>query len=300
MAYAAEIALAIACLAAAYSAGWRRALKRATADAAGRRAEIQRSFDELEHEARYDSLTELPNRWLIHEKLTDALEDARNSETPAALLVIDLDRFKDVNDTYGHQYGDLLLCRVAERLPAELRGRDTVGRLGGDEFAVILPDADVETACIVAERLIEVLEAPVEVEGQVLEVGATTGIVVFPDHGGDADTLLRHADVAMYAAKHHHRRTLVYGPDLDEHSPDRLALVSELRRAIDNGELILHFQPTVTYATRSVHGVEALARWLHPVRGLLPPGEFIPLAERTGLIAPLGIWVLRTAISQIA
>src|SRR4051812_9471720 len=300
MAYAPDVVAVLMLAAVAFAAGSRRAGKRAAHDASERHAEMQRSFDELEHEARYDRLTELPNRWYVHESLGDAIEDARSAGGSAALLLLDLDRFKDVNDTFGHQYGDLLLCRVAERLPAELRGGDTVGRLGGDEFAVILPGADIETASITAGRLIEVLESPVEVEGQVLEVGATTGIVIFPDHGGDADTLLRHADVAMYSAKHHHRRMLVYGPDLDEHSPDRLALVSEQRRAIDNGELVLHFQPTVTYATRSVHGVEALARWLHPVRGLLPPGEFIPLAERTGLIAPLGIWVLRTAISQIA
>jgi diguanylate cyclase (GGDEF)-like protein len=271
MGYVAEIVLAVACLIAAYAAGWRRA----------RRSETQRSFDELE---------------LIHEKLTDAVDDARNAETSAALLVIGL----DVNDTFGHEYGDQVLRRVAERLPAELRGRDTVGRLGGDQFAVILPDADVETACVVAERLIEVLEAPMEVEGQVPEVGATTGVVVFPEHGGNPDTLLRHADVAMHAAKNHHRRLLVYGPDLDENSLDRTTLVSDLRRAIDNDELVLHYQPTVAYSTRSVHCAEALVRWRHPSRGLVPPGDFIPLAERTGLIAPLGNWVLRSAIRQLA
>src|SRR6476469_1096555 len=154
-------------LVAAYAAGSRRAGAQASAVAARRHAEIQRTVDELEHEARYDRLTELPNRWYIHESLGDAIEDARTSGGSAALLLLDLDRFKDVNDTFGHQYGDLLLCRVAERLPAELRGGDTVGRLGGDEFAVILPGADVETASITAGRLIEVLESTVEVEGQV-------------------------------------------------------------------------------------------------------------------------------------
>jgi EAL domain-containing protein (putative c-di-GMP-specific phosphodiesterase class I) len=144
------------------------------------------------------------------------------------------------------------------------------------------------------------LEEPVEVEGQVLEVGATIGIVAYPEHGTDPDTLLRHADVAMYAAKDAHADVLVYRPDLDEHSPDRLALVSELRRAIEGGDLVLHYQPLLDYSTRTIKGVEALARWNHPVRGMVPPGDFIPLAERTGLIAPLTAWVLRAAVRQCA
>jgi diguanylate cyclase (GGDEF)-like protein len=272
------------------------ALSRSDASATGAR----RAIAQLQHEARYDRLTELPNRWLVHDRLGEAVEAAAASGGSAALLLLDLDRFKDVNDTFGHQYGDLLLCRVAERIPSVLRNGDTVGRLGGDEFAVVLPNGDAEMASAVAARLVSELEEPVEVEGQVLEVGATTGIVVFPEHGDDADTLLRHADVAMYAAKDAHKDVLVYSAELDDHSPDRLALVSELRRAIETGDLILHYQPLLDYSSRTVVTVEALARWNHPVRGLVPPNDFIPLAERTGLIAPLTSWVLRTAVRQSA
>jgi diguanylate cyclase (GGDEF)-like protein len=267
----------------------------------GRAADaVRRTVAQLEHEARYDRLTELPNRWLIHEQLGQAIAAAEAQDGSAALLLLDLDRFKDVNDTFGHQYGDLLLCRMAERIPALLRAGDSVGRLGGDEFAVVLPGGSLDTASQVAARLVAELEQPVEVEGQVLEVGATIGVVAYPQHGTDADTLLRQADVAMYAAKDAHADVLVYSPELDEHSPDRLALVSELRRAIEGGDLVLHYQPLLDYETRTIKGVEALARWQHPARGMVPPGDFIPLAERTGLIGPLTTWVLRAAVRQCA
>jgi diguanylate cyclase (GGDEF)-like protein len=217
---------------------------------------------------------------------------------PFALLVIDLDRFKDVNDSLGHLAGDQLLREVAFRLRQALRASDTVARLGGDEFAVVLPDADMADATLAAEKVVEALGASLVLEGHEVAVGASVGIVVYPENGGDADILLRRADVAMYVAKQTRGGYVLYTPDQDHSSSERLSLVGALRRAIADDELILYYQPKVDCRSGEVAGVEALVRWRHPQQGLIPPDRFIPLAEQTGLIRPLTRWVLNSAVRQ--
>jgi len=235
---------------------------------------------------------------LLRDRLTQALSAAQRHDSPLALLLLDLDRFKEVNDTFGHQQGDLLLCEVGRRLRGALRASDTLARLGGDEFAVLLPDTDADGAEATAEKLRAALEPPILVERQPVAVGASVGIALCPDHGADASTLLRHADVAMYTAKQAGTALATYDAAQDQYSPERLGLIAELRQAIAHGGLILHYQPKADVSTGRVRGVEALVRWQHPARGLIPPDQFIPLAEHTGLIAPLTSWVLDAALRQ--
>ncbi len=252
----------------------------------------------IEHQALHDLLTDLPNRTLLHDRLQQAILGTKRTGKSLALLVLDLDGFKEINDTFGHHYGDMLLQVMARRLTGLLRDSDTVARLGGDEIAIVLPSADHHLAPRLAEQILQTLEAPVELEGHTLRVGASLGIAYGPDHGMDANTLLRCADVAMYVAKRNQTGFGVYTADLDEHSPSRLSLISELRKGIEEGELRLFYQPKVTYRGRRVECLEALVRWEHPGRGLLPPDVFVPLAERTGLIRQLTLWVLETALRQ--
>jgi diguanylate cyclase (GGDEF)-like protein len=223
---------------------------------------------------------------------------AERDGRPFALCVIDLDRFKDVNDTLGHLAGDQLLQEVAFRLRQALRASDTVARLGGDEFAVVLPDADAQTAMLAAQKVVEALGASLVLEDCEVAVGASVGIAVYPENGGDADTLLRCADVAMYVAKQTRGGYALYAPYQDQSSSERLTLVGALRRAIADDELTLYYQPKVDCRSGAVAGVEALVRWQHPQQGLIPPDRFIPLAEQTGLIRPLTRWVLTSAIRQ--
>jgi diguanylate cyclase (GGDEF)-like protein len=247
-----------------------------------------------------DPLTGLPNRELFADRVDQAIRTADRELRPVALLLLDLDRFKDVNDTLGHHHGDQLLCEVGERLRGALREADTVARLGGDEFAVLAPGATAEGAAWVADKLRAALQQPLSVDGVALDLDASIGIALYPDHGDDAAQLLQHADVAMYVAKQAHVGFMVYDPAVDRHSPRRLALLGGLRRALDRGELVLHYQPKADLRTGQVLGVEALVRWQHPDHGLLGAGEFIPLAERTGLIHPLTRWVLDAALGQAA
>jgi len=255
---------------------------------------------ELTHQALHDALTELPNRVLLQDRLTQALLAATREASPIALLLMDLDRFKEVNDTFGHDSGDLLLKEVAGRLTRTLRGADTVARLGGDEFAILLPGSDRAGAVGIAGKIENAVSESLEVEGRFLDVGCSIGIAVYPDHGADPAVLLRHADVAMYVAKRGGWGHSVYEPQRDAYSPTRLTLASDLRQAIATDALLLHFQPQVNLQTRRVDYVEALARWNHPERGLLSPAEFIPLAEETGAIADLTAWVLRSSIRERA
>jgi len=258
----------------------------------------KRAEETLRHQALHDALTDLPNRALLHEHIVAVRGDAPDAPRPLALLLLDLDHFKEVNDTVGHERGDALLREVAARLQAATRTGDTVARLGGDEFAVLLPGADAAGAARVAEAIRAALDAPPHVGGLLLRVGASVGGVLAPAHGLDGDTLLRRADVAMYVAKRLRRGYALYEPAQDQHSPERLALAGELRDAIERGALALHYQPQVDLATGRVTGVEALVRWPHPAQGLIPPDRFIPLAEQTGVIAPLTAWVLAEAIRQ--
>ena len=254
---------------------------------------------ELRHQAFHDALTGLPNRTLLFDRFGQVLLSARRDGTTAGLLVIDLVRFKEINDTFGHYYGDELLAQIGPRLRAELRASDTVARLGGDEFAVLLPDiTDLSAAMAVAAKLRTVLEMPFHVEGVDLDVEASVGLVLSGEHGMDPAVLLQRADIAMYVAKAQNLGVCAYDPDANEHTPAKLALLGELRRALNLGELLLHYQPKVSLSTTEVVGAEALVRWQHPDRGLIFPDEFIPLAEHTGLIGPLTTYVLGAALIQ--
>jgi diguanylate cyclase (GGDEF)-like protein/PAS domain S-box-containing protein len=256
---------------------------------------------QLEHQALHDALTDLPNRVLLHDRLDQAIKQSKRDSEGMALMVMDLDRFKEVNDTFGHHSGDDLLCEVARRLQKRLRSSDTVARLGGDEFAMVLPGVGAEAAAAAAARkLLKAFDRPFEVEGETLEIGASLGIALYPTHGAGADTLLQRADVAMYAAKRGGGGYAFYAFEDDQNSPLRMAMVGELRQAIENGELKLHYQPMLQMKTRRVVGAEALVRWPHPQHGLLAPDQFIPLAEQTGLIRPLSLWVLDQALRQCA
>jgi diguanylate cyclase (GGDEF)-like protein len=254
----------------------------------------------LVRQALHDPLTGLPNRELFADRVGQAIRAADRERHPAALLLLDLDRFKDVNDTLGHHHGDQLLIQVGQRLGGALRKADTVARLGGDEFGVLLPGATTEGAGAVADKLRAELQQPLSIDGVALDLDASIGIAVYPEHGSDAAQLLQHADVAMYMAKQAHVGFLAYDPAVDQHSPRRLALLGGLRRALERGELVLHYQPKADLGSGAIRGVEALVRWQHPEYGLLGPGEFIPLAERTGLIHPLTHWVLDAALEQAA
>jgi diguanylate cyclase (GGDEF)-like protein/PAS domain S-box-containing protein len=253
----------------------------------------------LRHQAMHDALTGLANRTMLFEKLERALEEARADRTRLALLVMDLDRFKEVNDTFGHEFGDALLRQVAFRVQNQLRGDDVAARLGGDEFAVVLPDvADPSSAATTARRILGTLEQPFVIEGQVLEVGGSIGIALFPEHGADARTLLRRADVAMYTAKQRQSGYSFHHDDHASRSPDQLALVVELRSAAERGELTAHYQPKLHMRSGLMTRAEVLLRWDHPQRGHLGPAQFIPLAERTGLIRGVTDWLLDHTIGQ--
>ncbi|MBM4437207.1 MAG: diguanylate cyclase [Actinobacteria bacterium] len=219
----------------------------------------------LEHQALYDPLTDLPNRVLFLDRLAHAIESARRDELPVVLLLLDLDRFKEVNDTLGHHWGDSLLRKLARRIRAELRGSETIARLGGDEFAVLLPPGEgLPAAQSVATRILAALEAPFEIDGRVLDVGCSIGIALYPASGRNATTLLRRADLAMYTAKHAKAGFAMFAPEQEHHTPHRLSFTSELRHAIHSGQLRLHYQPVVDMASGQVNHVEALVRWEHP------------------------------------
>jgi diguanylate cyclase (GGDEF)-like protein len=253
----------------------------------------------LRHQALHDDLTDLPNRTLLYDRMEDALAAAERGGEPAALLLVDLDRFKEVNDTLGHDTGDRLLEEVARRLQGVVRRGDTLARLGGDEFAVLLrglPDRGM--AAELAGRLQDAIARPFMLEGVVAVLDASIGIAHCPEHGTDVHTLVQRADVAMYDAKRSRTSIETYSPERDPYSAERLQLLGELRSAIGAGELVLHYQPKVDVGSQRVIGVEALLRWQHPVHGLLPPVEFVPLAERTGAIGDLTRWVLDAALAQ--
>ena len=252
----------------------------------------------LEYQATHDALTDLPNRNLLIDRLEQAIRTGHRDHHPLSLLVLDLDRFKEVNDTLGHHYGDLLLKEVGPRLRGALRESDTIARLGGDEFAVLLPTSDREGAILTAQKILESLEQPFTLGELTLDVEASIGIATFAQHGADADTILRHADVAMYMAKQASSGYALYSSEHDQHSHRRLALMGELRHSIDRSQLFLHYQPTVDLKTGQVVGAEALCRWQHPKYGMVPPDQFIPLAEQTGFIKPLTELVIDQALAQ--
>jgi diguanylate cyclase (GGDEF)-like protein len=264
-------------------------------------ATLREQVSDSEFAALHDPLTELPNRLLFQDRVHQAILAARRTGTRSAVMLLDVDHFKEINDSLGHETGDLVLFEIARRLTDTLRVSDTVGRLGSDEFAVLLPEVDDDlSAAAAAAKVREALAAPFKVDDLDLEMAATAGIALYPDHGEDPELLLQHAEVAMYNAKQSHAGHELYAAARDEFSPSRLRLVAELRNGIANGELELHYQPKIRLSDNVVVGVEALVRWTHPEHGLLAPDRFIPLAEHTGLIRPLTVQVLSKALDQCA
>ena len=253
---------------------------------------------ELRRMALHDPLTGLANRALLHDRLERAIALATRSGGQVALLLLDLDHFKEVNDTLGHQVGDILLQQIGPRLESVLRESDTLARLGGDEFALVLPDVTEHAACAVAERIVDLFRCPFQIETLDLELGVSIGVAYYPTHGEGAAELLQRADVAMYGAKRAQTGFEIYSPNDDRHSVQRLTLQGELRRAIEDNLLMLYYQPKIAAATARLTGVEALVRWHHPDHGFVPPEEFVGLAERTGLIKPLTRWVIAAVLRQ--
>lgn len=255
---------------------------------------------EREYAAGHDALTRLPNRTTLQYELNQAFAAYFRENASFGLVLIDLDDFKTVNDTLGHQVGDELLTKFAERLSTFVRSSDLVARLGGDEFAVMVVDAELEEVQGVAERIRAGLVEPIELESMAVEVELSMGIAVCPDHGTDGAALLRRADVAMYRAKANRTGIQVYSPDEDPNTPGRLGIIGELRQALDADELELHYQPKTARLGGATIGVEALVRWRHPERGYIPPDHFIPPAERSGIMPQLTARVVSLALAQMA
>ena len=258
---------------------------------------LRRQMEEIQHRALYDQLTELPNRNLFRDRVAQAIEVARRERGAVGVMFLDVDHFKEINDTLGHESGDELLQAVATRLRGQMRAGETLARLGGDEFAILCVGG-ADDALLLAERLHRALQEPFTVRDLPLEVAVSAGIAAFPGHGDEVDAVLRHADVAMYLAKSSHAGTALYDAAQDSSDAARLALAGELRRAIESQQLVLHFQPKAELDSGCIVGVEALVRWVHPERGFIPPNDFIPIAERTGLIKPLSRYVLAAALRQ--
>ncbi|HKP91035.1 MAG TPA: EAL domain-containing protein [Thermoleophilaceae bacterium] len=262
---------------------------------------LRRQAAEKEEQALSDGLTGLPNRTMFQTMIERAMTGVGRRKKMGVVMLMDLDRFKDVNDTLGHHNGDLLLQRIGSRLHSVLRDTETVARLGGDEFAILLPEVpDRQSVVPVVRRVLKVLEEPVVVGGLALQCEGSIGLAIFPEHGTTVESVMRAADVAMYMAKENRSGYEFYDARRHEHRHDagRLALIGELRRAMDETELVLYYQPKIDLETGTATGVEALARWHHPERGLLSPDEFIPLAERSNLLRPMTLYLLDSALRQ--
>ncbi|MCG8553059.1 MAG: bifunctional diguanylate cyclase/phosphodiesterase [Desulfobacterales bacterium] len=251
------------------------------------------------HEATHDALTGLPNRTLLYDRLNHAIQIASRRKTGLVMMVLNLDGFKQINDTLGHFSGDQLLCQVVSRLQIMIRKSDTLARIGGDEFAILL-DMSTHRDMIfnIVKKLQKIFMEPFSIDGLDIEVMSSIGISSFPDHGMEADTIMQRASLALVNAKQSTKKFAMYEKEMDKSSPKRITMMGELRNAIDAGELMVYYQPKINLDQSRVSSVEALVRWQHPQHGFLPPDEFIPMAERTGLIRPLTNWVLNTALKQ--
>lgn len=259
---------------------------------------IARREGEILRLAYEDGLTALPNRTMFLERLNQALKLARRDGPQPVVMLLDLDRFKTINDTLGHEVGDMALREAGQRIAATLREADSVARLGGDEFAILLTSAAPAQAQAAARRIADAMEAPFTIAGQSMDIGTSIGIASYPEHGADASELMRAADVAMYAAKRAKIGYATYDPSLDGERQSHLTLLGELRRAVDEGQLKLMYQPKLTLADGRICAVEALVRWQHPERGMVPPNDFIPFAEQTGYITRITRWVVGEAVRQ--
>ncbi|MGB1548509.1 MAG: putative bifunctional diguanylate cyclase/phosphodiesterase, partial [Alphaproteobacteria bacterium] len=250
--------------------------------------ELVRTQEELEHLSLYDPLTGLSNRALFHDRLDRAIALSRRNNSRLAVFMMDLDRFKEINDTLGHDSGDEVLKKVAERLTGTCRESDTIARMGGDEFMAILPTgSSLEGTFSLAEKIARAVEVPIALHDRFVDVGISIGIALFPEHGLDSSTLFRHADQAMYEAKRLNSGYVLYNFTEGDQMHRKLLYASELREALERDQLAMEYQPKICLKTGRLVGVEALVRWHHPVHGLLPPGEFIPAAERTAVIKAL-------------
>ena len=263
-------------------------------------AAVQSETLALEHQALHDPLTNMPNRKLFNKQLQFLISNSANTNQNFILILSDLDRFKEINDTLGHHIGDVVLQQVAERLHETLRNDDLVARLGGDEFGILLENISLEQAEIILKKIITAFETPFSIENHDLNIALSMGIVEYPRHGDDVNILLQRADVAMYNAKNKRAGYSVYESSEDSHAISRLALASELRQAINNNALRLFYQPKVDLETGNIFGAEALLRWEHTERGFISPDDFIPLAEHTGLIQPITCFVIESATKQCA
>ncbi|WP_057830831.1 putative bifunctional diguanylate cyclase/phosphodiesterase [Colwellia sp. TT2012] len=264
------------------------------------REELVAQSDSMEHLALHDSLTGLPNRVLLQDRVTQTVNSDIQTEHPCVLVIIDLNRFKEINDSFGHLIGDSVLKKTAIGLVNSLRSTDTVARLGGDEFAIFLPETNIATAMIVIEKMAAELSRPFECEGHSVILGASIGLASFPEHGSSYEELLQKADIAMYVAKRAGISSQIYQTHFSQDALLRLTLISELKFAIEKEQLFATFQPKIDLQTNELIGVELLVRWLHPERGVIPPNDFIASAERGGLISQLTQWVLRAGIKQAA
>ncbi len=297
--FASQVAVAIENALAYYDlAEAKRAAEIYQSELAHLNAELVKINRQLEQLALYDQLTQLPNRSLLRDRLQQAISMAGRANQSLAVLILDLDEFKEINDTLGHDAGDSLLQEVAERFRRQLRDSDTVGRLGGDEFAVLVPGADAQDAVLVASHLLRSLEAPFELQGNRLAIGSSVGIALYPEHGTDVSQLLKSADMAMYEAKRSRSGYCVFDSRAMEDSPGRLTLMNDLRVALREGQFELYYQPKVDLASGHIVGAEALTRWNHPQRGLVAPDAFIPALEQTGLIRAFTRWVVADALRQ--
>lgn len=263
--------------------------------------ELLEQKDILAHQAHHDGLTGLPNRVLFHDRLEHAIEQAERHNMRLALFFIDLDQFKQINDSLGHQVGDRVLIAVAERLKAKIRKEDTLSRLGGDEFTIIMEDlGHVEDASILAEKIQKVIAQPIHIEGHTLYTSCSIGISLYPQDDTDMNNLIKYADAAMYKAKEEGRNNFqFYASEMTEFALERMIMKTSLRQAIDNEEFLIYYQPQIDATSGKLTGMEALIRWQHPVRGLILPAKFIPLAEENGLIIEIDRWVMITAMKQI-
>jgi diguanylate cyclase (GGDEF)-like protein/PAS domain S-box-containing protein len=255
---------------------------------------------QMTHSAQHDLVTNLPNRLMLNDRITQSISLARRQHRPIAVIFLDLDRFKNINDSLGHAIGDQLLQSVSKRLLAGVRGSDTVSRQGGDEFVILLSEiTHAEDAATSSRKLLHLLSAPHVIEGQELHIGGSIGISIYPEDGADSETLIKNADTAMYHAKENGRNNFqFFKAEMNLKAVERQSVEGGLHRALDRGEFLLHYQPKINLETNEITGVEALIRWKHPERGMIPPLQFVPIAEDCGLILPIGRWVMKEACRQ--